>query len=114
LTFATTPLLNRRGLNKEKASTRRLGFSIAPNQSMIPQFYDKTIDFEKRDRFQQPWTRDFSDDDIRLIIDEPLLVPFLQHTQYVKRAIRVITQLGSSSTSDKKGTGWPWQPSKTE
>jgi hypothetical protein len=63
------------------------------------------IDFEKEDRSEPPWTRDFSDEDIRQIIDEPLVVPVLHHTQYVERAIRVITQLGGSLTSDEKRKG---------
>jgi hypothetical protein len=51
-----------------------------------------------------PWTRGFSDDEIRDIVNHPLVVP-VSHTQYVERAIRVITQLGTSAASDRKREG---------
>jgi CRISPR/Cas system-associated protein Csm6 len=49
--------------------------------------------------------RDFSDDEFRDLVKHPLVVSVPHHTQYVERAIRVITQLGASAASDEKREG---------
>ena len=67
--------------------------------------YNLMTDLAKEDRFEPPWTRNLSNDQIRQFINEPLVVPVPHHRQYVERAIRVITQLGTAAASDDKRDG---------
>jgi hypothetical protein len=62
-------------------------------------------DLAKEDRFEPPWTRNLSNDQIRQFINEPLVVPVPHHRQYVEREIRVITKLGTAAASDDKREG---------
>jgi hypothetical protein len=88
-----------------KGSNKRVQIFNVPKPVYDARFYDLMTDLAKEDRFEPPWTRSLSDDQIWQFINKPLVVPIPHHTQYVERAIRVITQLGTAAASNNKREG---------
>jgi hypothetical protein len=67
--------------------------------------YDEMIDMQKEDPFEPPYTRNLSDQEIKQLVDSPLIVPVPHHMQHVERAIRVITEHVKYVASSQKREG---------
>ena len=82
-----------------KGSEKKVWIFNLPQLSYDADTYDQVLDWKTAERLEPPFLHDHSDEDIRKYEESPLDIPVPHHTQYVERAIRVVTDCGTRAAS---------------